>query len=156
MQTLCPKVVQGLFLVYFFCQAQEPVVRSRSTTGNGTQEASVGSRKSDAVQLLEVSDRLLRQGCLKPVPVVRSAEAATFGVFQGHRGNTRAHRGAIPGPTWGSSITGHAWTVPACDLTWINGLGPGRAAGQPRVSRRTMMPIIAQRIIVSEWARLVS
>lgn len=108
------------------------------------------------MQLLEVSDRLLRQGRVKPVPVVRSAEAAAFGAFQGHCGNTRAHRGAIPGPTWGSSITGHAWTVPACDLTWINGLGPGRAAGQPRVSPRTMMPIIAQRIMVSEWARLVS
>lgn len=34
--------------------------------------------------------------------------------------------------------------------------GPGRVAGRPRVSRRTMMPIIAQRIMVSERAGLVS
>ncbi|MFD7536321.1 contact-dependent growth inhibition system immunity protein [Streptomyces sp. NPDC059819] len=37
-----------------------------------------------------------------------------------------------------------------------SGRGPERVAPWPRVSRRTMMPIMAQRIMVSEWAGLVS
>jgi hypothetical protein len=37
----------------------------------------------------------------------------------------------------------------------VNGRGPAREAGPTRVRRRTMMPIIAQRTIVSERAGLV-
>ncbi|MDT9700954.1 contact-dependent growth inhibition system immunity protein [Streptomyces sp. P17] len=37
-----------------------------------------------------------------------------------------------------------------------SGRGPDRAAGRPRVRRRTMMPIITQRIMVSERSGLVS
>ncbi|MFJ8787299.1 hypothetical protein [Streptomyces sp. NPDC102476] len=53
MQTLGPKVVQGLFIVCFLGQAQESVVRSRSAVCDRAQEASVGGGKGDAVQLLE-------------------------------------------------------------------------------------------------------
>lgn len=38
----------------------------------------------------------------------------------------------------------------------FNGRRPAREAGPTRVRRRTMTPIIAQRIIVSERAGLVS
>jgi hypothetical protein len=58
---LFSKVVQSLFVVYFLCKAQEPVVRSRSSVGNILEKAAVGSGEPDTVLLLEQPNPFLCQ-----------------------------------------------------------------------------------------------
>ncbi|KUN05476.1 hypothetical protein AQI96_34775 [Streptomyces canus] len=62
--------MQGLFVVHFLGEAQEPVVRSRSSVGDILEEAAVGSGEPYTMLPLEEPDRVLCQGRPKSISMV--------------------------------------------------------------------------------------